>query len=129
MSTRDAARSEDSLQLELDALPRPLLVLSTAVGRGMFSIGEALLERAAGAGRVDHRPIEDFLPRAGLREDVERSRAISSRFPVLLNIAYRFPLIYKRKLLRERHLRATDLGQLQGFLAQGGYRAVLAVSH
>ena len=120
---------EDLLQVELDALPRPLLVLSTAVGRGMFSIGEALVERAAGRGTVDHRPVEDYLPSEGLREDVERYRAISSRFPVLLHVAYRFPPIYQRKLLRERHLRATDLAQLERFLAQGGYRAVLAVSH
>jgi hypothetical protein len=129
MTTRDAPRIQDALQDELDRLPRPLLVLSTAVGRGMYSIGEALVERAAGRGPVDHRPIEDFLPRAGLREDVARYRAISSRFPVLLNIVYRFPPIYQRKLLRERHLRATDLGRLAGFLAQGGYRAALAVSH
>lgn len=123
------ARIEDPLRAELDALPRPLLVLSTAVGRGMFSIGEALVERAADRGPVDHRPIEEFLPSAGLREDVERYRTISSRFPVLLNIAYRFPPIYQRKLVRERHLRSTDLARLEGFLAQGGYRAVLAVSH
>ena len=129
MTARNAAGSEAALRAELDALPRPLLVLSTAVGRGMFSIGEALVERAAGRGPVDHRPIEDFLPAAGLREDVERYRTISSRFPVLLNIAYRFPPIYQRKLLRERHLRVTDLGRLEGFLAQGSYRAVLAVSH
>jgi hypothetical protein len=127
MTAPDAPRSEDSLQVELDLLPRPLLVLSTAVGRGMFSIGEALLERAEGRGRVDHRPIEDFLPSAGLREDVQRYRTISSRFPVLLNIAYRFPPIYQRKLLRERHLRTTDLGRLERCLE--GYRAVLAVSH
>jgi hypothetical protein len=95
----------------------------------MFSIGEALVEIAASRGPVDHRPIEDFLPSAGLREDVERYRAISSRFPVLLNIAYRFPPIYQRKLLRERHLRTTDLGRLEEFLQQGRYRAVLAVSH
>lgn len=117
------------LQAELDALPRPLLVLSTVVGRGMFSIGEALVERASGRGPVDHRPIEDFLPPAGVREDVERYRAISSRFPLLLNIPYRFPLLYKRKLLRERHFRTTDLSELERFVAQGGYRAVLAVSH
>lgn len=120
-------RIEDALQVELDRLPRPLLVLSTAVGRGMFSIGAALVERASG--RVEHRPIEDFLPSAGLREDVERYRTISSRFPVLLNIAYRFPPIYQRKLLRERALRSTDLGRLEEFLSKGSFRAVLAVSH
>ena len=105
MTTRYApldTPSEDPLQAELDALPRPLLVLSTAVGRGMFSIGEALVERAAGRGPVHHRPIEDFLPGAGLREDVERYRTISSRCPVLLNLVYRFPPIYQRKLLREK---------------------------
>ena len=129
MTTRDDPRGAESLQAELDALPRPVLILSTAVGRGMFSIGAALVERAAGRGPVEHRPIEDFLPSAGLREVDERYRAISSRFPVLLNIAYRFPPIYQRKLLRERHLRATDLGRLEHCLAQDGYRAVLAVSH
>lgn len=129
VTTPDVSGIEGALQAELDALPRPLLVLSTAVGRGMFSIGEALVELAGCRGPVDHRAIEDFLPSAGLREDVERYRAISSRFPVLLNIAYRFPPLYHRKLLRERHLRTTDLVQLETFLQQRRYRAVLAVSH
>ena len=114
------------LQRRLDALPRPTLVLSTLVGRGMHSIGEALQQRAPD---VQHRAVEEFLPRAGLREDVERYRAISSRAPWLLHIPYRVPWIYQRKLLRERHLRSTDLSALEDHLRAAGYRSVLAVSH
>ncbi len=116
------------LQAALNDLPRPLLILSTAVGRGMYSIGEALLERTGSDG-VEHRAIEDFLPPAAMREDVERYRAISSKFPWLLNIAYRVPLIYQRKLWRERRLQRTDLSPLSKHIAEGGFRSVLTVSH
>ena len=117
-----------SLQAELRQLPRPLLILSTAVGRGMYSIGEALLERT-GSDDVEHRAIEDFLPPAAMREDVERYRAISSKFPWLLNIAYRLPLIYQRKLWRERGRKQTDISSLSKHITDGGFRSVLTVSH
>lgn len=122
-----ASQSSGVLEAEIAALPRPLLILSTAVGRGMYSIGEALQERAGG--EVLHRPVEDFLPPSAMREDVERYRAISSRFPLLLHLPYRVPLIYQRKLLRERHLRTTDLTALSTYLEAGRFRSVLAVSH
>ncbi|QDV09179.1 Processive diacylglycerol beta-glucosyltransferase [Planctomycetes bacterium Poly30] len=126
-STRTAGGAVGALEAEIALLPRPLLILSTAVGRGMYSIGEALHERAEG--EVEHRAVEDFLPPSAMREDVERYRAISSRFPLLLHLPYRVPLIYQRKLLRERHLRTTDLTALSAHLETGGFGSVLAVSH
>jgi hypothetical protein len=129
----DSASSEAhlaaELQAALDALPRPLLILSTAVGRGMHSIGEGLAERGAGRGELVHRTIEEFLPAKGLREDVERYRAISSRLPLLLHLPYRFTPIYRRKLLRERLFDTTDVSLLSDYLAKSAFRAVLAVSH
>jgi hypothetical protein len=128
----DAASEEkrvDELQAALDTLPRPLLILSTAVGRGMHSIGEALAERGAGRGELVHRTVEEFLPAQGLREDVERYRAISSRLPLLLHLPYRFAPIYHRKLLRERHFATTDVSSLSSCLIECSFRSVLAVSH
>ena len=127
VSSRDGLGAPGVLGEELAALPRPLLILSTAVGRGMYSIGEAVHERAAGA--VEHRAIEDFLPPAAMREDVERYRAISSRFPLLLHLPYRVPIIYQRKLLRERHLRTTDISPLSDHIERGGFRSILTISH
>jgi hypothetical protein len=118
-----------ALQRELDALARPLLILSTAVGKGMWSLGEAARERAAGRGPVEHRTIEEFLPASALREDVARYRAISTHAPWLLHLPYRIPAIYRRKLLRERYLRTTDLGALAETIRERPFRSVLAVSH
>ena len=119
----------DSLQAALDSLEGPVLVLSTKVGRGMYSLGEALVERIPSDKGVHHRAIEDFLPGTALHEDVKRYRFLSSRMPWLLNLVYRFPPIYMRKLYRERHLRRTDLSALENGWKERGIRTVLCVSH
>ncbi len=118
----------NALGRQLARLRRPVLVLSTAVGRGMVSLADALVERLGGDG-VHHRAIEEFLPPAAVREDLERYKLISSRFPILLHLAYRLPPIYLRKLLRERTFESTDLGALGRAIGALGVRSVVSVSH
>jgi hypothetical protein len=120
---------DDPLAAQLAELAGPVLVLSTRVGRGMWSLGEALLERMAARTDVWHQAVEEFLPANALREDLGRYRAIASHCPLLLHLPYRFPPIYWRKLWRERRWRTTDLGRLHAFVRERGVRSVVAVSH
>ena len=113
----------------LRRLEPPLLILSTKVGRGMYYLGEALLQRLAPDTPAHHRAIEEFLPPSALAEDVTRYRLISTYCPRLLHLVYRVPLFYQRKYWRERLWRATDLSLLQKALAESGVRTVLCVSH
>ncbi|MEZ5979693.1 MAG: hypothetical protein R3F34_15950 [Planctomycetota bacterium] len=121
--------SPDALDRELAGLARPVVVVSTSVGRGMYSIGEALVERLGGGPDVHHLAVEDALAPEGVREDKERYRAISCRFPVLLNLVYRFPFLYWRKLWRESRLATTDVRGLERVFRERGARTVLCVSH
>ncbi len=117
------------LKSSLEGLEPPVLIVSTVVGRGMYSIGEALLEVLTANTQARHVAIEDFLPASGVREDLERYKWISSRFPFLLNVAYRTRFVYQRKLLRERWLRPTDLRSLRDEITRHGIRSVVCVSH
>ena len=128
LGTGEADRT-GALEQELHRLERPVLVVSTVVGRGMFTLGEALVERFDSPDEVTHRPIEDFLPAAAFQEDLKRYKWISNRYPILLNLVYRFHPIYLRKLLRERYLRTTRLDGLGPEIRSRGIRTVLCVSH
>lgn len=118
----------DFTQLATRATP-PVLILSTAVGRGMMSIGEALAERFAPGVHVHHRTIEEFLPPAALAEDVVRYRLISTHAPVLLNLVYRVPFFYWRKYVRERLRRGHGLDRLRDEIDRAGVRTIICVSH
>src|SRR4051812_25438948 len=110
-------------------LSPPVLIVSTVVGRGMYSIGEAFLERFGASADVEHIAIEDYLPANAVEEDLRRYKFISNRLPVLLNIAYRFPLIYYRKYLRETSPRASDLDALKHRIETMNPTTVLCISH
>jgi hypothetical protein len=50
----------------------PVLLVSTFVGRGMYSLGEAIRERRPAPAAVAHVPVEEFLPRRAVAEDLRR---------------------------------------------------------
>jgi hypothetical protein len=75
------------MERELRRIQGPILIMSTVVGRGMFTLGEALAERLDPGTEHHHIPVEEFLPKSAVREDLERYRKISSRFPFLLKVA------------------------------------------
>lgn len=106
----------------------PVLIMSSSVGAGNISIGEALKQRI-GHCDVAHVQIEPFLPASAVEEDNRRYKFISNYFTFLLHIIYRIPFFYWRKLFREEHLTATDLSVLEKEIVRGGYRTVIAVSH
>ena len=87
------------------------------------------MERFEPGRLVEHFAVEDVLPSAAVREDLERYKLISNRFPFLLNVAYRFPPLYMRKLFRERYLQGADLGLMERAIRERGARSVLCVSH
>ena len=109
------ARNAGNAQLSelLAQASGPVLIISTKVGRGMYTLGEAIAERIPAGVRIEHVDIESLLPVRGRREDLDRYRAISSNWPWLLNLVYRVPIFYYRKYLRER-LAPADLGGLAG---------------
>jgi UDP-N-acetylglucosamine:LPS N-acetylglucosamine transferase len=107
----------------------PVLIISTLVGRGIVSIGAAVAEKLQPHYTVYHCAIEDFLPPSALNEDVKRYRFISNNYPVLLNIVYRFPLIYYRKYVREKLLRGIKLIPLKEKIENLKIKTVICCSH
>jgi hypothetical protein len=106
----------------------PILIVSTKVGRGMYSLGEAIAERIPTSVHVEHVAIEGFLPSRGREEDLHRYRTISSNWPWLLNLVYRVPIFYYRKYLRER-LAPANLNSLAAEIHRVQPRTVICVSH
>ena len=111
------------------SLKTPVLILSTVVGKGNYSVGEALQERFSSPAEVHHNAIEEILPRNAVNEDKTRYHFISNKFPALLNLVYRFPVVYCRKLLREKYLKSTDLGTIHKMVVSMGIKTVICISH
>ncbi|MBN2489634.1 MAG: hypothetical protein JXQ29_02150 [Planctomycetes bacterium] len=107
----------------------PVLILSTAVGRGMYSLGEAVRERFAAPDQVHHIAVEERLPAGAVAEDLKRYRFLSTRLTPLLYLVYTCPLFYYRKLARERWFHAADLSALEATIGALGIRTVLCISH
>lgn len=109
--------------------PPPVLIISTHVGRGMFTLGDAFQERLPKDWVCHHHAIEEFLPRSAIDEDVRRYRFIISRMPFLLHVIYRVPFFYYRKAWREQRGAGTDLSRLQTRIEETGALTVVCVSH
>lgn len=107
----------------------PILVVSTVVGRGMYTIGEAIRQRLRDKHPVYHVPVEEFVSPGVVNEDLERYKYISNNFPVLLHLVYKIPLFYYRKYLREKLFNAADLGRLGEKIEALGAKTVICVSH
>jgi hypothetical protein len=107
----------------------PILIVSTVVGRGMYTIGEAIRQRLGGKHTVHHVPIEEFVSPEVVNEDLERYKFISNNFPVLLHLVYRVPLFYYRKYLREKLFNVAQLGRLGEKIEALGARTIISVSH
>jgi hypothetical protein len=107
----------------------PILIVSTMVGRGMYAIGEAIRQRLEDKHPVHHVPVEEFVSRKVVNEDLERYKYITNHFPVLLYLTYKVPLFYYRKYLREKLFNAADLGRLGEKIEALGAKTVICVSH
>jgi hypothetical protein len=107
----------------------PVLIVSTVVGRGMYTIGEAIRQRLKDKHPVYHVPIEEFVSPDVVREDLERYKYISNNFPFLLYLVYKIPLFYYRKYLREKLFNTAELGNLRGKIEALGVKTVICVSH
>ena len=113
----------------INSLPRPVLVVSTVVGKGIYSVAEAICERFDSQEGIYHVTIEELLTENALNEEYKRYRLISNYFPFLLNLVYRIPIFYYRKLLREKYLRVTSLDKLQEKMDSLGIKSVICSSH
>jgi hypothetical protein len=113
----------------LRTFKKPVLIVSTKVGRGMYTMGDALKEAFDDPEAVHHYAIEDFLPRAGVREDVVRYKMIANHFPFILYMIYKIPIFYHRKYWREKIFSRRGLPGLGETLAQLKIETVVCVSH
>lgn len=118
-----------NLETCLETVEGPVLIVSTIVGKGIYTMGEALEERLAHAHEVHHVAIEELLPSNAVNEDLKRYNFISNRLPFLLYLIYTFPLIYKRKLVREKLLKTTNLDRIKATIEQYGIKTVICASH
>jgi hypothetical protein len=112
-----------------DFLEPPVLIVSTVVGRGMFTLGEAVRERFAQPSAVQHIAIEHNLSQASVDEDMHRYKWIYNHLPFLLRLIYTVPLFYYRKFLRESWLNWSDLALLKAKIVAVNPRTVLCISH
>ncbi|MBF0122125.1 MAG: hypothetical protein HQL21_01795 [Candidatus Omnitrophica bacterium] len=106
-----------------------MLIVSTKVGRGMYYLGDALYEILRLKIETHHVAIEDFQAKKSVHEDLERYKIISSRFPWLLYLIYKFPFIYYRKYLREKYFNLCDLTPIRHCLEVRGIKTVICISH
>lgn len=107
----------------------PVLIVSTAVGRGMYAIGEAIQQRLREKHPVYHVTIEELSPPEVVSEDLERYKYISNNFPVLLYLVYKIPLFYYRKYLREKLFNTANLESLRAKVEALNISTIICVSH
>ena len=110
-------------------LNTPALILSTFVGRGMHTLGEAVRECFPESAKVYHHPIEEFLPKRAVDEDLRRYKIISNKFRFLLYLIYKLPFFYYRKYLREKFFSKNDLGVLKNKIEELNIKTVICISH
>ncbi len=107
----------------------PVLIVSTVVGRGMYTIGEAIRESLGDGHAVYHVPVEELVSRGTVNEDLDRYKYISNNFPALLYLVYKIPFFYYRKYLREKLFNTADPRRLREKVEACGIRTVICVSH
>src|SRR5262249_10326008 len=107
----------------------PILIVITVVGRGMYSIGEAIQERLGGGGDVYHVPVKEVVSSEVVNEDLRRYNFISNNFPFLLYLVYKIPLFYYRKYLREKLFNLANLEALQRKIESLQVKTVICISH
>jgi hypothetical protein len=107
----------------------PVLLVSTVVGRGMYSLGEAIQERCSNPAAVSHIAVEDFLPQRAVTEDLRRYKWLSNHLPFLLYLVHTVPVFYYRKYLRERLRSGVDLQELKAKIEAVRPRTVVCISH
>jgi hypothetical protein len=125
----DSSARAAGLTRVLDSVEGPVLVVSTKVGRGMYSIGEALTERLGDRLPCIHVAIEDHLPARAVQEDLRRYKFISNHFKILLNLVYKVPFFYWRKYVRESAIGSAGLRGLKELIQSAGSKTVICVSH
>lgn len=108
----------------------PVLIVSTKVGRGMYTMGEAVEQRLSHlCGEIEHVAIEDFVSPAVVTEDLEHYKWISNNYPILLYLAYKTPFVYLRKYLREKYFRTLDIEPLAEKVSRLSPGSIICVSH
>ncbi|MDE2027216.1 MAG: hypothetical protein KGK03_10025 [Candidatus Omnitrophica bacterium] len=118
-----------TLKSIMSAMKPPVLIVSSMVGRGNYSIGESFLQQAGADTACYHIAIEDFLPPSAVAEDLQRYKWISNNIRPLLYLIYTIPLFYYLKYARERWFFKTDLKRLEERVQSIGANTIICISH
>ena len=130
MSARDSSvQSVVEWEPILARLEPPVLLVSTHVGRGMYTLGEAVRERFPDPASVSHFHVEAFLPGRAVTEDLKRYQWLTNHVPFVMNVIYRVPLFYYRKYARECFRSGADLTSLKDGIERAKPRTILCISH
>jgi UDP-N-acetylglucosamine:LPS N-acetylglucosamine transferase len=120
---------KNKLEQALRKLESPILIISSQVGAGNVSVGEAIRERLKDRPGIYHLLIEDIELSMAIKDDILRYKFISDNFPFFLNLVYRIPLFYYRKLIRERLSKRNNLSRLKEKISSLEVKTVICVSH
>lgn len=130
MSTKEyTSNLQLNLMRTIETMERPILIVSTNVGRGNYSIGEAITEFFSQKEKIYHKAVEEMLPHNAINEDLNRYKFISNNLTFLLHLIYRVPIFYFRKFLREIILKNTDLTMIKNEINKAGIKTVICISH
>jgi glycosyltransferase involved in cell wall biosynthesis len=113
----------------LETLERPIIIVSSRVGRGNWSVGEAIKQKYFAAQDVKHIIIENDLPSTVVSEDLRRYSFLVQYMPFVFHLIYRIPFFYWRKFVREKYFIKRDLKKLRDKIAYLGAKTVICVSH
>ena len=128
-TTENIYKTNETLYKKLSTLESPILIVSTKVGRGNYSIGEAIIELYPKKENIHHMPIEEMLPPNAVNEDLHRYKFISNNLTFLLHLIYRAPVFYLRKYLREVFFKSINLSMIKNILNTLKIKTVICVSH
>lgn len=117
------------IQESLTAFKPPILIISSSVGKGNYSIGEAFKQQCGEGIPCYHMAVEDLLPPRAVQEDLKNYKWISNNLRVLLYLIYTIPLFYRLKYIREKWMVKTDLSALEQKVRTLSINTVICVSH
>ncbi len=118
-----------TIQESMAAFEPPILIVSSFVGRGNYSIGEAFKQQCGDGVACYHEAVEDLLPSSAVQEDLQRYKWIANNLRFLFYLIYTIPLFYYRKYAREKWLCKTNLSVLEKKVRTLGIKTVICVSH
>ena len=129
MATKPAINNQEDYASIMNRLEKPILFVDTTVGHGNVSVADALLETFEDKEQIYRMHIEDLVTKKIVNEDYKRYKFISNNIPFLLNLIYRIPLFYYRKMIREQMSGSENTQKIKEVLERLDIKTVVCISH